>query len=143
VSRFVLDASVAVAWVADRNPDPYAQTVLRKVREGARPVIPALWQLEVANALALVLRRQNLTADESEEGAAYLQRFATTIAEIDGHFLGIREAFVLSRELGLTAYDCVLFRIGKTRVLAAGDSEQSLTRSREQKGNSGSVVASG
>lgn len=117
MSRFVLDASVAVAWVADRNPDPYAQTVLRKVREGARPVIPALWQLEVANALALVLRRQNLTADESEEGAAYLQRFATTIAEIDGHFLGVREAFVLSRELGLTAYDCVYFELARRESL--------------------------
>jgi predicted nucleic acid-binding protein len=64
-----------------------------------------------------VLRRQNLTEDESEEGAAYLQRFATTIAEIDGHFLGVREAFVLSRELGLTAYDCVYFELARHESL--------------------------
>lgn len=61
MSRFVLDASVALAWVADQNPDPYAQTVLRKVREGARPVVPPLWQLEVANGLAGVLRKNKWT----------------------------------------------------------------------------------
>lgn len=126
MSRFVLDASVALAWVADRNPDPYAQTVLRRVREGARPVIPALWQLEVANALGAVLRRQNLTEEEAEEGAVYLQRFATTSAEIDGHFLGVREAFVLSRELGLTAYDCVYFELARREGLPLATLDKTL-----------------
>jgi predicted nucleic acid-binding protein len=134
VSRFVLDASVAVAWVADRNPDPYAQTVLRKVREGARPVVPALWQLEVANALAVVLRRQNLTEDEAEEGAVYLQRFAATSAEVDGHFLGVREAFVLSRELGLTAYDCVYFELARREGLSLATLDKVLRAAAAKKG---------
>ena len=49
--------------------------------------------------------------------ASYLQRFAATIAEIDGHFLGVREACMLSRELGLTAYDCVYFELARRESL--------------------------
>jgi predicted nucleic acid-binding protein len=134
VSRFVLDASIAVAWVADRNPDPYAQTVLRRVREGARPVLPAFWQLEVANALAVVRRRRNLTEEEVEEGAVYLQRFATTVAQIDGHFLGVREALVLSRELGLTAYDCVYFELARREGLPLATLDKALRAVASKKG---------
>lgn len=134
MSRFVLDASVALAWVADQNPDPYAQTVLRKVREGARPVVPALWQLEVANGLAGVLRRKKLTEEQAEEGAVYLQRFATTSAEIDGHFLGVREAFVLARELGLTAYDCVYYELARREGLPLATLDKALRAAARKKG---------
>jgi predicted nucleic acid-binding protein len=126
VSRFVLDASVAMAWVADRDSDPYAQAVLRKVRDGARPVVPALWQLEVADALAQVTRRKVLTEGEAQEGLEYLRRFATAIAEIDGHFLSVREAFVLSRELGLTAYDCVYFELARREGLPLATLDKAL-----------------
>ena len=105
----MLDASVALAWVVDRNPDPYAEVVRQRIRGGSRPVVPALWQLEVANALFLVRRRRVLTEDEVEESLDYVHTFATTVAEVDGNFLPVREAFRLSKETGLTAYDAVYF----------------------------------
>lgn len=134
MSRFVLDASVALAWVADRKPDPYAHIVQRKIREGARPVIPALWQLEVANALALTRRRQTLTQEEIEEGLEYLQRFAATIAEIDDHFLGVREAFMLSLNLGLTTYDSVYFELARRQSLPLATLDKALRAAAANKG---------
>jgi predicted nucleic acid-binding protein len=134
VSGFVLDASVALAWVVDRKPDPYAQTVQRKMREGARPVVPALWQLEVANALVTARRRETLTKQEAEEGLEYLQRFATTIAEIDDHFLGVREAFLLSMDLGLTAYDSVYFELARRESLPLATLDKALRLAAAKKG---------
>ena len=66
MTRFVLDASVALAWVVDRGAEPYAIAVQNKILKGDRPIVPEFWQLEIANVLALVLRKGTLTADEIE-----------------------------------------------------------------------------
>jgi len=126
VTRFVLDASVALAWVVDRNPDPYAETVRRKIREGSKPLVPALWQLEIANALTLVRRRKVLTDEEVEEGLDYFQTFALTVAEIDLNFLSIQQAFRVSKEVGLTAYDAVYFDLARRENLPLATLDKTL-----------------
>ena len=126
MTRFVLDASVALAWVVDRNPDPYAETVRRKIREGSKPLVPALWQLEIANALTLVRRRKVLTDEEVEEGLDYFQTFALTVAEIDLNFLSIQQAFRVSKEVGLTAYDAVYFDLARRENLPLATLDKTL-----------------
>ena len=113
MTRLVVDASVALAWVADRNADPYAGIIQRKLRGGDRAVLPALFQLEIANTLAMVQRRGVLTQQEAEQALAYLEAFIATLAEVDGSFLNARTAFVLAQELGLTAYDAVYIELAK------------------------------
>jgi predicted nucleic acid-binding protein len=134
VTRFVLDASVAIAWVADRNPDPYAETVRQRIRAGSRPLLPALWQLEVANALAVVRRRKVLTEDEVEEGLEFLHTFATNVAEIDAYCLNLREAFRLSKELGLSAYDSVYFDLARRETVPLATLDKALRRAASDAG---------
>jgi predicted nucleic acid-binding protein len=126
VTRFVLDASVALAWVADRDPDPYAEIVRQRIRGGARPVVPALWQLEVANTLALIRRRKVLTDNEVEEGLDYMHTFATTVAEIDANSPTVREAFRVSTETGLSAYDAVYFDLARRDSLPLATLDKNL-----------------
>lgn len=55
----VLDASVAIAWCfADEATDTLVALRNRVAGEGA--VVPALWPLEVANALLIAIRRGRL-----------------------------------------------------------------------------------
>jgi predicted nucleic acid-binding protein len=126
VNRFVLDASVALAWVVGRNPDPYAEAVRQRIRAGSKPVVPTLWQLEVANALALVGRRKVLSEDEVEESLDYFHTFATTVAEIDGNSLSVREVFRVSKEVGLTAYDAVYFDLAQRERLPLATLDKAL-----------------
>jgi predicted nucleic acid-binding protein len=126
VSRFVLDASVALAWVVDRNPDPYAETVRQRIRTGSKPLVPALWHLEIANALTLVRRRKVLTEDEVEEGLEYFHAFAATVAEIDVNFLAVREAFRVSKEVGLTAYDALYYDLARRENVPLATLDKSL-----------------
>lgn len=126
MNRFVLDASVALAWVVGRNPDPYAETVRQRIRAGSKPVVPTLWQLEVANALALVGRRKVLSDDEVEESLDYFHTFATTVAEIDGNSLSVREVFRVSKEVGLTAYDAVYFDLAQRERLPLATLDKAL-----------------
>lgn len=126
MSRFVLDASVAVAWVVDRNPNPYAEAVRQRIRAGSKPLVPALWQLEIANVLTLVRRRKVLTEDEVEEGLDYFQAFAATVAEVDLSFLSIQEAFRVSKEVGVTAYDAVYFELARRENLPLATLDKAL-----------------
>lgn len=126
MNRFVLDASVALAWIVDQTPDPYAESVRRRIQAGARPLVPALWQLEVANTLALVRRRKVLNEDEIEEGLDYFQAFLATVAEVDGNYPTIRGVFQVSKETGLTAYDAVYFDLARRENLALATLDKSL-----------------
>jgi predicted nucleic acid-binding protein len=117
VSRFVLDASVALAWVVDEKPDPYAERVQTVLREGMRAVVPALWQLEVANVLAMVQRRTVLSGEAMEDALRYLESFVVTLAEVDGYVPGIRQAFSLAQDLQLTAYDAVYIELAQREGL--------------------------
>jgi hypothetical protein len=58
---FVLDASVSLGWLIDDPPSPYARRVQQLMIDGARPLVPIHWHLEVANAL-LTAQRQNFCA---------------------------------------------------------------------------------
>ena len=117
MTRFVLDASVALAWVADRNPDPYAALVQQRLRAGERAVVPALWQLEVTNVLASVQRRGVLSGAEVEEGLRYFEGFLVAQAEIISEFSGMREILRLARELGLTSYDALYVDLARREGL--------------------------
>jgi predicted nucleic acid-binding protein len=126
VSRFVLHASVALAWVVDEKPDPYAERVQTVLREGMRAVVPVLWQLEVASVLAMVQRRKVLSGEATEEALRYLESFVVTLAEVDGYVPGIRQAFSLAQDLQLTAYDAVYIELAQRQGLPLATLDKSL-----------------
>ena len=124
--RFVLDASVALAWVVDQNPAPYAESVRQRIRAGSRPVLPVFWQLEVANTLALVRRRRILDDYEVDESLDYFHAFLTSIAEVDTSYPTIREVVQVSKETGLTAYDAVYFDLARRENLPLATLDKTL-----------------
>src|SRR5260370_41696616 len=99
-----MDASVALAWVVDRNLDPYAALVQHRVQAGERTIVPALWQLEITNVLASVQRRADLSEAEVEEGLRDFERFLATQAEIVTAFPGMREILLIARDLTRTSH---------------------------------------
>ena len=55
---FVVDASVAVAWVHPAQATAETQALLAALESGAVVEVPAIWPLEVANALLVLSRRK-------------------------------------------------------------------------------------
>jgi predicted nucleic acid-binding protein len=117
LNRFVLDASIALAWVVDRPMDAYAREVQQKLGAGARALLPELWQLEVANGLAMAGRRKYLTTAELDAGVVTLENFLSTKAEIDSVFLSIRQARHLAESFQLTTYDAVYLELARREGL--------------------------
>lgn len=126
MSRFVLDASVAVAWVAGTPVDPYAAAVQTHVANGWRAIVPSLWQVEVANALLMVERRGSLTAADVDRGLLDLETFLVSRAEVDQIPIAMRQAADLARRFQLTVYDAVYLELAKRESVPLATLDKSL-----------------
>jgi predicted nucleic acid-binding protein len=107
VKRFVLDASVALAWFVDRPTAPYAEHVKELLLRGDRAIVPALWQLEVANGFIIAERRGVLTPSDTVEALQNLEIVIAQAIENSQEFVSMRRALLAGRQFGLTAYDAV------------------------------------
>ena len=117
MNRFVLDASVAVAWVVGIPVDPYAVAVQSHVASGWRAIVPPLWQLEVANALLLNERRMTLTSAEADRGLLDLETFLASLADLDPTPAAMRELANVARAYQLTVYDAAYLALAKRASL--------------------------
>lgn len=115
--RFVLDASVALAWVVDRNPDPYAAAVQRRASAGDRAVVPVFWQLELSNVLAAVQKRGLLNAKEIDEGLKYYEGFLARHTDIVAAIPSMRELLRTALAWELTSYDAIYLDLALTENL--------------------------
>jgi predicted nucleic acid-binding protein len=105
VKRFILDASVTLAWFIDRPMAPYAALVKQRLLDGDRAVVPALWRIEVANGFVVAERRGILKVSDTAE---ILQSFELVLAQCIENSEGsisMRRVIATAREFRLTAYD--------------------------------------
>ncbi|MFA5915638.1 MAG: type II toxin-antitoxin system VapC family toxin [Burkholderiales bacterium] len=112
---FVLDCSVALAWVLPDEGSAYADGLLdRLVAEGA--VVPPVWPLEVGNVLLTALRQRRIRQNELEP---IIERLARLPIEIDigatDHALAA--VLVLAGQHGLTTYDASYLDLAQRRKL--------------------------
>jgi len=123
VKRFVLDASVALAWFIDRPIDPYAERIRQHLRDEWVATAPLLWQTEVANILATAERRNLLTAPEVAEACATLQQLSPTRLRLDVSVLTLDELTKSATQYRLTAYDAayLLLALRETIPIATLD----------------------
>ena len=117
MNRFVLDASVAVAWVVGTPVDPYAVVVQSHLASGWRAIVPPLWQLEVANGLLMNERRKTLTSAEADRGLLDLETFLASLADLDATPAAMHELANVARAYQLTVYDAAYLELAKRESL--------------------------
>ena len=106
MKRFVLDASVALAWFLDNPVAPMAVRVKQALLGGAGAVVPALWHLEMANGLVVAERRRILTAADVIHGLMQVEQLAAQITT-QSDLVSARQALTTARTFQLSAYDAV------------------------------------
>jgi predicted nucleic acid-binding protein len=105
VNRFVLDASIALAWFIDRPIAPYALRVQQWRLRGDRAVVPSVWRLEVANGLVVAERPGLRTPSDI---AFALQNFETVLTqsvEESSYHIPMRRVVATAGQFRLTAYN--------------------------------------
>jgi predicted nucleic acid-binding protein len=107
VKRFVLDASVALAWFVD-NPIPHFATRMRQnLLHGGKAVVPALWHMEIANGFVVAERRGKLSAAECARAMEKIGLLLGTAIESTADLVSMRQVFETARTFQLSAYDAV------------------------------------
>ena len=100
----MLDASVAVAWCFEDGDTSYATAALDAAGEGANIHVPAIWPLEVANALLVAVRRQRLSPDKLPQGIELLRSLRLAV-DVEGSRRVFSQTLTLARDHDLTTYD--------------------------------------
>ncbi len=132
--RFVLDASVALAWLIDRSVAPYATHVKQLLLQGSRAVVPALWQIEVANGLVTTERRAMMTVSETAE---ILRNFEVVLGgsiDIIGGPVSIPNIVSAARQSRLTAYDAAYLDLARERQLPLATLDRGLANAAKRAG---------
>ena len=126
MSDFVLDASVALAWVLDNPIAPYAIEVRRALASGKRGLVPALWHLEIANGLATALRRRDLIGADVDLALATIQATLAQTIDTEMKFIPAGEALASARAFQLTTYDAVYLELARREGLPLATLDKSL-----------------
>jgi predicted nucleic acid-binding protein len=102
-SGFVIDASVALAWCFPDEASGYADEVLVAL-EDSQVVVPAIWTIEITNALLVSERRKRIRQPEVRRFIELLQGL-TVIEDRQPFAETMGNVLPLAREYGLSAYD--------------------------------------
>ena len=106
MSRFVLDASIAGAWLLEDEDDPAANAAMSRLAiEFA--LVPELWHLEVRNLLIVAERRGRVGAAGLENG---LRRVGELPIRTDTE-PSLGTALALARRHRLTIYDALYLEL--------------------------------
>ncbi|HLF39318.1 MAG TPA: type II toxin-antitoxin system VapC family toxin [Burkholderiales bacterium] len=98
---FVLDASVAVAWFVRKQATSYTDRI-RSMAKREPLHVPAVWPLEVANALIVLQRRGNISEKAARTAADLLGDLVVTVHQ---DRLTVPELLVFAAKYRLSAYD--------------------------------------
>jgi predicted nucleic acid-binding protein len=126
LTKFVLDASVALAWLVDKPVSPYAIHVRNSLGAGARGLVPALWHLEMANGLVVATRRKDLNADDVNKGLEFIEQMLVYAIESDADPVSVRSVFATARTHQLSAYDAVYLDLARREGLPLATLDQHL-----------------
>jgi predicted nucleic acid-binding protein len=114
--QFVLDASITVAWCFEDETTPLSERVLDLLSAGSEAFVPALWPLEVANALLVAERRQRTSVAHA---TTLLQRIATLPISVEAiePLRAFDQILSLARQARLTEYDAAYAELALRRNL--------------------------
>lgn len=118
-SVFVADASVAIGWVHPAQATKQTAAMLAAIADGAALEVPALWPLEVANALLVLVRRRKLTDAERQTGLGWLRGLRVRI-DHEMAPLALSRLSELAVTHQLSVYDAAYLELAQRRGLVLG-----------------------
>ena len=109
MTGFVVDASVAIAWLFEDEVTPETEAVLyRLAHEEAN--VPGLWELEVANVVMSAERRGRLSEAAS---ARIVERLGDLPIRLSPNSPRLPHLLEVGRRYGLTSYDAAYLALAQ------------------------------
>jgi predicted nucleic acid-binding protein len=127
VKKFVIDASVTMAWCFDDECTDFTEGILDLVAAGAEVLTPSIWPLEIANALVFAERRKRISMAQATVFLGRIAQFSISVEAIQPS-RAFGEIFSLARQEHLTAYDAAYAELALRRALPLATLDDKLRR---------------
>lgn len=130
---FVADCSVGIGWVHPSQATELRKRLLEEAKNGAPVRVPALWHLEIANALLVVVRRKLMTEAQRQLGLSLLSQLRVIIDDETN-----RLAFSIISELAarhtLSVYDAAYLELARRKSMPLGKRDEPLRAAAKESG---------
>ena len=127
MSTFVLDCSVAMAWLFQDEAAPNTDQLLKELRNDSNALVPNLWRLELGNTLTQAERRGRITAAQLTTTLELVRNLPiTTDTETDSR--AFREILNLARTTSLTTYDASYLELAMRHGVPLATLDKALIR---------------
>jgi predicted nucleic acid-binding protein len=130
---FIADASVAIGWVHPAQATSETAAILDAIEAGAVLEVPALWPLEVANALTILVRRRKLTDNDRQTGLGWLRGLPVRV-DHEMASLAFSKLSELAFAYRLSVYDAAYLELAERRSLALACKDGPLRKAAKQLG---------
>lgn len=110
---FVLDSSVALAWVLPDEANPALDHVCDRLIDDVA-LVPPVWPLEIGNALLISVKRGRLTARDVSQLITELRALPVEI-DATSTERALEETLSLAKTSDLTTYDASYLELAKRR----------------------------
>ncbi len=117
---------MTMAWCFEDQANEHTRSVLENLAK-AEAVVPAIWALEVVNALIVAERRKKLTQAAALEFVALLDGLAVS-TDLRTGAQAFSSAFPLARQHGLSAYDAAYLELAIREGLPLATRDEKLAR---------------
>lgn len=130
MTAFVVDASVAAAWLLPDEATAYTEAMLVATAAGGAWV-PSLWLLEIGNLLQSAQRRRRIDAAKRVELVAAA---AGLPLRVDRELLDMVALDAIAADQQLTVYDAVYLELAKRRALPLATLDSKLLAAMQKAG---------
>ena len=133
MSRFVVDASIALCWCFEEQRTAYTEAVFDCLARGDEALVPALWPLEVVNSLVVAVRQKGISAAQFE---TFLQdlKDLPVVVDLEGLKRVYSSIARLSRQHQLSSYDAAYLDLAVAEGLPLATLDNSLCAAAKRAG---------
>ena len=114
-AAFVVDCSVAMAWLFPDEATPRTAALLNRLAIDSA-LVPAWWFIEITNVLAMAERKRRITPSQSDAFIADLSKLAIE-RDIEAPDRAFTHLLPLCRAHRLTSYDAIYLELAIRRSL--------------------------
>jgi predicted nucleic acid-binding protein len=135
LTRFVLDASVSLAWFLDDPTPELALRVRRCLDRGGLALVPTLWVAEMANGFAMVERRGLLSRSAIDRSIDEIEGLLDTAIDPHGaSTISLRQGFAVASTFRLTAYHAAYLETARRENLPLATLDRELLKAARDAG---------
>jgi len=131
--RFVLGASVAVAWCFEDEATKFTEGVLDLISAGAEALVPSIWPLEISNALLVAERRKRIALAKVTALLFRIAGLPINVTRTDSK-QAIEQILPMARQQGLSQYDATYLELAVREGLALATLDGELQRAAKATG---------